>query len=67
MKTYPDVSSILCQKSERRRRQATLTFEEKIAIVNKWRELTRQIKTNRPQPSTVARRVKRAEGNNDVN
>lgn len=44
MKTYPDVSNLLEQKRNRRKRLASLSFEEKIAIVNKWRALTRQIK-----------------------
>ncbi len=44
MKKYPNVSSLWKQKEERRKRQARLSFEEKIAIVNKWRKLTRSIR-----------------------
>jgi hypothetical protein len=42
-KKYPDVSALLNAKAERRRRLVRLTIEEKIAIVNKWRELTMHI------------------------
>jgi len=44
MKKYPDVTELLRQKAERRKRLAQLSFEEKIAIVNKWRKLTRNIR-----------------------
>jgi hypothetical protein len=44
MKNYPDVTELLRQKAERRKRLARLSFEEKIAIVNKWRKLTRNIR-----------------------
>ena len=37
MKKYPDVGLLLELKSARRKRLARLSFEEKIAIVNKWR------------------------------
>jgi len=43
-KKYPDVSELLRQKAQRRKRLARLSFEEKIAIVNKWRKLTRLIR-----------------------
>lgn len=43
MKKYPDISPLLEEKARRRRRLALLAFEEKIEIVNKWRELSRQI------------------------
>ncbi len=46
MTTYPDMTAILERKAAHRKHQAQLTFEEKIAIVNKWRKLTRQIRTN---------------------
>ena len=42
MRTYPDISSLLKKKANRRQRLARLSFEEKIDIVNKWRELSRQ-------------------------
>lgn len=44
MKNYPSVTEVLRQKAERRKRLARLSFEEKIAIVNKWRKLTRNIR-----------------------
>jgi hypothetical protein len=44
MKKYPDISQLLEKKAKRRRRLARLPFEEKIEIVNKWRELSRQIR-----------------------
>ena len=44
MKKYPDVTELLRQKAQRRKRLARLSFEEKIAIVNKWRKLTRNIR-----------------------
>lgn len=43
IKKYPDISPLLEEKARRRRRLALLAFEEKIEIVNKWRELSRQI------------------------
>jgi hypothetical protein len=45
-KKYPDVSELLRQKAERRKRLARLSFEEKVAIVNKWRKLTRNIRNS---------------------
>jgi hypothetical protein len=47
MKTYPDVTILLRQKAQRRKRLARLSFEEKIVIVNKWRKLTQTIRKNR--------------------
>ena len=47
MKTYPDITRLLKAKMERRRELARLSFEEKIEIVNKWRELSRQICSSR--------------------
>ncbi|MDQ5844484.1 MAG: hypothetical protein M3539_04240 [Acidobacteriota bacterium] len=44
MKKYPDISQLLEKKARRRRRLARLPIEEKIEIVNKWRELSRQIR-----------------------
>lgn len=43
-KEYPDISVLLKMKAERRRQLARLPIEEKIAIVNRWRRLTRQIR-----------------------
>lgn len=44
MMKYPDISKLLQKKASRRRRLAALSFEEKIKIVNKWRELSKQIR-----------------------
>ena len=44
MKKYPDISLLLKKKANRRQRLARLSFEEKIDIVNKWRELSRHIR-----------------------
>jgi hypothetical protein len=44
VKSFPDVSPLLKKKAARRKRQAELSFEEKIAIVNKWRRLSKQIR-----------------------
>lgn len=44
MKKYPDVTELFRQKAQRRKRLARLSFEEKIAIVNKWREFTKSIR-----------------------
>ena len=57
---YPDVSEVLRQKAQRRRRLARLSFEEKIAVVNKWRKLTRSIRK-----SELAQRNSRAHGMNN--
>jgi hypothetical protein len=46
MKKYPDISALFKSKAERRRRLAQLSFEEKIAIVNRWRNLSRSIKNS---------------------
>ena len=66
MKTNPDVSSILRQKSERRRRQAGLTFEEKIAIVKKWQEVTKEIKKSRAASLSSAQTFKTVGDKNHV-
>ena len=47
MKKYPDVTELFKQKAQRRKRLARLSFEEKIAIVNKWRRLTQSIRKNK--------------------
>lgn len=44
MKRYPSVTELFRRKAKRRKRLAHLSFEEKIAIVNKWRKLTRNIR-----------------------
>ena len=44
IKKYPDVTELFRRKAQRRKRLAGLSFEEKIAIVNKWRRLTQSIR-----------------------
>lgn len=56
MKTYPDISMLLKHKAERRRLLARLSFEEKIAIVNKWRKLGRDIKNHSKMNASVERK-----------
>ncbi len=56
MKKFPNVTRVLKQKAARRKRQAELTFEEKIAIVKKWRELTKEIQKS--QSSTHSAQVR---------
>jgi hypothetical protein len=63
MKKYPDISPLLRGKAARRHRLAQLSFEEKIAIVNKWRKLGRSIKSsvrlgNHPTPDGPAQNKK---------
>ncbi|MGH9967484.1 MAG: hypothetical protein ACREBG_06580 [Pyrinomonadaceae bacterium] len=43
MNKYPDISRLFEKKARRRRQLARLSFEEKIAIVIKWRVLSQQI------------------------
>jgi len=47
MKKYPDIRLLLELKAPRRKRVARLSFEKKIAIVNKWRELPHSIRKAR--------------------
>jgi hypothetical protein len=57
MKKYPDVTELFRQKAQRRKRLARLSFEEKIAIVNKWRKLTQSIQKRKrvAKPGVVGR------------
>lgn len=58
MMKYPDISELLQSKERRRRRLANLSFEEKIEIVNKWRELSKQIrKVDLTKPRVRVRKV----------
>jgi hypothetical protein len=59
---YPDIAPLLEKKALRRRRLARLPFEEKIEIVNKWRELSRQIRKLR-QPNQEPTTEKSGERN----
>jgi hypothetical protein len=61
MKKYPDVTELFRQKAQRRKRLARLSFEEKVAIVNKWRKLTQSIRKSqraRNRTSLVERIVR---------
>ena len=56
MKKYSNVTPVLKEKAARRKRQAGRTFEEKIAIVDKWRKLTKKIqKTQSSSPRAQVR------------
>jgi hypothetical protein len=56
-KEYPDISVLLTMKAERRRQLARLPIEEKIAIVNKWRRLTRQILKVKRTNESVSKQI----------
>ena len=45
MKTYPDITEIIEQKKNHRRALASLTFEQKIALVFKLQERRQFIKS----------------------
>ncbi|HWS90809.1 MAG TPA: hypothetical protein VN282_27815 [Pyrinomonadaceae bacterium] len=51
-----DISEILEQKAARRRRLAKLPFEEKIEIVRRLQELSREIKESRDENEGLQRR-----------
>ncbi len=57
MKKYPDVTELFRQKARRRKRLAQLSFEEKIAVVNKWRKLTRRIRKSQSAAKTTGHTV----------
>ena len=59
MKKYPDVTELFRQKAQRRKRLAQLSFEEKIAIVNKWRRFTQRIRKSQTavRPQIAVERV----------
>ena len=50
-----DISEILEQKAARRRRLAKLPFEEKIEIVRRLQELSREIKESRNENEVLRR------------
>ena len=51
---YPDATELLRQKAQRRKRLARLSFEEKIAVVKKWRKLTRSIRNSEWPNATLS-------------
>ena len=50
-----DISEILEQKAARRRRLARLSFEEKVEIVRRLQELSREIKASRDENESLRR------------
>jgi hypothetical protein len=58
-----DISDLLQKKDERRRRLAKLPFEEKVEIVRRLQELSREIKESRDENEGLRRaRETAAEG-----
>ena len=53
-----DISEILKRKDERRRRLARLPFEEKVEIVRRLQELSREIKESRDENEGLQRRAR---------
>ena len=53
-----DISEILEQKAARRRALARLPFEEKVEIVRRLQELSRQIKESRDENGGLPRRAR---------
>jgi len=62
MKEYPDVTELFRRKAQRRKRLARLSFEEKIAIVNKWRKLTKNIRESQGAINQGSRAERRRVG-----
>ncbi|MFL6255752.1 MAG: hypothetical protein ACJ74T_12135 [Pyrinomonadaceae bacterium] len=57
-----DISEILWQKAERRRALARLTYEEKVEIVRRLQELSREIKESRDENKGLRRRERESAG-----
>ena len=55
MREELDISEILEQKAARRRRLAKLPFEEKVEIVRRLQELSREIKESRDENEGLRR------------
>jgi len=53
-----DIAEILEQKAARRRRLAKLPFEEKIEIVRRLQELSREIRESRDENEGLQRRAR---------
>ncbi|MBV9925398.1 MAG: hypothetical protein JOZ96_10315 [Acidobacteria bacterium] len=62
MKEKTDISEILERKAERRRSLARLPYEEKVEIVRRLQELSREIKESRDENEGLRRMRKTAEG-----
>jgi hypothetical protein len=56
-----DISEILKKKTERRRALARLPFEEKVEIVRRLQELSREVKASRDE-NEVLRRARESAG-----
>jgi hypothetical protein len=50
-----DISDLMKKKAERRRRLARLPFEEKVEIVRRLQELSREIKESRDENEGLRR------------
>lgn len=57
-----DISEILEQKAARRRRLAKLPYEEKVEIVRRLQELSREIKESRDKNEELQRRARESAG-----
>jgi hypothetical protein len=57
-----DISEILEQKAARRRRLARLPFEEKVEIVRRLQELSREIKKSRDENEGLRRLARESAG-----
>jgi hypothetical protein len=53
--TNTNISDLLKKKAERRRRLARLPFEEKVEIVRRLQELSREIKESRDENEGLRR------------
>ena len=53
-----DISEILKKKAERRRSLARLPYEEKVEIVQRLQELSREIKESRDENEGLRRRAR---------
>ena len=58
-----DISEILWQRAELRRALAKLSFEEKIEIVRRLQELSREIKASREENEGLRRACESADKN----
>lgn len=57
-----DISDLLKKKEERRRRLAKLPFEEKVEIVRRLQELSREIRESRNENEGLVRRARESAG-----
>ena len=57
-----DISEVLERKAARRRALARLPFEEKVEIVRRLRELSREVKEGRDENDGLRRRARESAG-----